>query len=223
LPESQGTFRWRLHYAAEEFECLTEQELKASDAFPSRPEPVNIDRYVEKRFLTPRYERLRPGLLGFTEFGPSGPIDIVISSELASDSSVLAKRRVRTTLAHEAGHAILHSVLYSTATTGALLRAEDATSAQRILCKEEDVNPARDGKWWEYQANMAMSSLLLPKRLLLTALAPYLTRVGPGERTLEPYVARRMVKPLSTTFDVNPVVVRLRLAHLFPALLAAQG
>jgi hypothetical protein len=214
--ELHGTTPARLHFTTDDVERLTENDLAACGVLPEKPGPVNIDRYVEARFLVPRYEVLRPGLLGFTEFGPSGPTDIVISSDLASDRSLVAKRRVRTTLAHEAGHAILHSVLYSSSSGGdALPRRHSQARERRILCKEEDLDPAHQGAWLEYQANMAMSTLLLPRPLVMASLEPYLTRVSGTGYLLEPYVARRMVKPLSATFDVNPIVVKYRLARIF--------
>src|SRR5262249_48119417 len=158
----------RIYYTNEQIERITEDELRKYDLLPTQPSPINIDLFVEQRFVTPRYDELRPNLLGYTEFGPSGPVEIVINQELASDQASVAKRRVRTTIAHEGSHAVLHAILHIDTGQTSLLRAGPDES--RIMCKEEDLKRnAYDGKWWEYQANLGMSSFLLPKALTLTA------------------------------------------------------
>lgn len=213
-PATSGPFRERLYYTADEIEHLTEEDLQKHGLLPSAPSPINIDLYVEQRFLVPRYDDLRPTLLGYTEFGPSGPVDIVLNQELASDRSLLARRRMRTTVAHESGHALLHAILYlSTGQTSLLNEAE--TEPPRILCKDQDLSTGYNGRWWEYQANLAMGSLLLPKSLTLTALEPYLTRTGLGIRTLDPHNVRRAGRTLTDIFDVSQTVARIRIEHLF--------
>jgi Zn-dependent peptidase ImmA (M78 family) len=210
---TSGPYRDRLHYTVEEIEHLTEDELRNHDLLPSTPSPINIDLYVEQRFVTPRYDDLKPTLLGYTDFGPNGPVDIVINTSLASDTSTVAKRRVRTTIAHEGGHALLHTILHIDTGQTTLLVTEQ--EAPRIMCKEEDLKrTAYDGKWWEYQANLAMSSLLLPKQLTLTALEPYLTITKLGVRTLDERNVERAAHALSDVFDVNPVVAKIRIQQL---------
>jgi hypothetical protein len=213
-PATSGPYRDRIYYTNEDIERITEDELRKYDLFPSQPGPINIDLYVEQRFVTPRYDDLRPTLLGYTEFGPNGAVDIVINQELASEQTMVAKRRVRTTIAHEGGHAALHAILHiDTGQTSLLTAAPDQL---RIMCKEEDLKRnAYDGKWWEYQANLAMSSFLLPKPLTLAALEPYLTRSNLGGRTLDPHNAPRAARALSDIFDVNSIVAHIRIEQLF--------
>lgn len=210
---TSGPYRDRLHYTIPEIETLSEDELRNHDLLPSTPGPINIDLYVEQRFLTPRYENLSAKLLGYTEFGPEGPIDIVINEALASDKSIVAKRRVRTTIAHEGGHAMLHTILHlDTGQTSMLTTAAE----RRVMCKEEDLQRnSYDGKWWEYQANLAMSSLLLPKHLTMTALEPFLSKTSIGVRTLDPHNLTRAAKALGEIFDVNPIVAKIRIQQLF--------
>jgi len=210
---TSGPYRDRLHYTMPEIETLTEDELRNFDLLPSTPGPINIDLYVEQRFLIPRYEKLSATLLGYTEFGPEGPIDIVINEALASDKSIVAKRRVRTTIAHEGGHALLHTILHlDTGQTSLLTTAAE----RRVMCKEEDLRRnSYDGKWWEYQANLAMSSLLLPKHLTMTALEPFLSKTSMGVRTLDPHNLTRAIRALSEIFDVNPIVAKIRIQQLF--------
>ena len=213
-----GPFRSRLHYTQEEIDRLAEDELQSVGLLPSSPAAINIDRYVEKRFFTPTYsDELPPTLLGFTEFGPSGPIEIVLNAQLASDPSPVAKRRVRTTIAHEAGHALLHAVLYLP--TGQVTLLPEPAEQPRIPCKEQDfTRTSYDGKWWEYQANLAMSSLLLPRTLTTAALRDYVMTAALGATTLPIQHRQMAITDLSAIFDVNPVVAKIRIEHLFPVV-----
>ena len=102
---TRGPFIARPHYTLQEIDRLCVDELWSVGCFPASPEAVRIDRFVEKRFgITAEYVDLDEGILGYTKFGPKGPIAIVISQTLDEVGTVAANRRVRTTLAHEAGH-----------------------------------------------------------------------------------------------------------------------
>ena len=73
-----------------------------------------IERFIEKKFgLIPEYLSLPAGVLGYTVFGPSHPTRMVIDRGLAETDSIVAQRRINTTLAHEAGHCIFHTQLFT--------------------------------------------------------------------------------------------------------------
>jgi hypothetical protein len=83
-------------------------ELHGVGPLPDSPEPIRIDRFIEKRFnVSPQYEDLRDGILGFTRFGKNGVKAVVISAALDAEGGKVAARRVRTTIAHEGGHGLL--------------------------------------------------------------------------------------------------------------------
>ena len=68
-----GPFMEKPFFKPEDFERICKDELQQHGLFPSEPAPVRIDRFVEKRFnISPSYEDLPVGLLGFTLFGPKG-------------------------------------------------------------------------------------------------------------------------------------------------------
>jgi hypothetical protein len=91
----------------------------------------------------------------------------------------------------------------------------------RILCRDQDVapvgaKPAYSGRWWEWQANRAIAGLLLPQKLVTTAITSMLNRdkiihVLPDDKRGE---AEALT---AKTFDVNPAVARIRLQEMFPA------
>jgi hypothetical protein len=198
-------------------------ELRNVGLLPTSPEPIRIDRFIEKRFnVSPQYEDLPNGVLGFTRFGKSGVKAVVISAALDAEGGKVAARRIRTTIAHEGGHGLLHAHLFALDDIPLHLFAKDSHSGDQILCRDVHGDEKKahryDGRWWEVQANRAMSSLLCPRPLVLEAMKPFLTPVGLlsvevlGENRRE-----EAVRSLAEIFDVNPAVTRIRIAEMYPA------
>ena len=218
-------------FKREDFEKICRDELEQHGLFPSEPAPVRIDRFVEKRFnIQPSYEDLPLGLLGFTLFGPKGVEEIVVSKALDEEGTQSAERRLRTTLAHESGHGLLHAHLFAFGSRPDSLFGDALDDrAPKILCRSGGISGSETTRmrkppyqWWEYQANQAMGVLLLPKSLVQTALAPTLTPQGVlGTPVLPANQREAAIRLLADTFDVNPVVAKLRLEALFPV--AAEG
>jgi hypothetical protein len=74
-----------------------------------------------------------------------------------------------------------------------------------------------DGRWWEFQANRAMGSLLCPRPLVQEAMKPFLVPSGQlGVEVLDEKRREASVRALADIFDVNPVVTRIRINELFP-------
>src|ERR1700722_12293716 len=108
-----GAIAKRPYFRPAEIDQICVDELRKVGLYPVSPEPIRIDRFVEKRFgVEPTYEDLPEGVLGFTQFGNDGVVAIVISASLDAEKGRVAERRVRTTFAHEAGHGLLHAHLF---------------------------------------------------------------------------------------------------------------
>jgi hypothetical protein len=214
-----GPFFERPHFKPGEIEQICTKELRSVGLYPSRPEPVRIDRFIEKRFgISPRYENLPEGVLGFTEFGVSGVKEIVISRDLDGDEGTPRERRLRTTLAHEGGHGLLHAHLFSLGAKPLSLFSETDDSPT-ILCRDVAgqtvVQRNYDGRWWEYQANQAIGGLLMPRRLICEALQPFVTSVGSlGQIRVPAEKKDAAIAELAAAFNVNPAVARIRLADV---------
>src|SRR5579862_1586261 len=102
---TEGPFAEAVYYTDADIENLCCDELRNVGLLPSTPEPVRVDRFIEKRFkVTPGYENLPDGILGLTKFGPRGVEEVVIANSIEEFGSVAAERRIRSTLAHECGH-----------------------------------------------------------------------------------------------------------------------
>lgn len=219
-----GPFKERPYYELQDIENICTQELSSVGLLPTHPAPIRIERFIEKRFaVSPVYEDLPDGVLGYSRFGRSGVEAVIISRALAEDQPSGAERRITTTLAHEAGHALLHGHLFALGAPQRGLFGGDVTTP-KILCRTESLpalTPGRkyDGRWWEYQANQAIGALLLPRALAEEALKSIVLQGGALglARTLPAGRREEAALLLADIFEVNPAVARIRLAEMFPA------
>lgn len=218
-----GPFSERPHFEPSEIDRICADELRKEGLYPNSPEAIRIDRFVEKRFgVVPQYEDLPDGLLGFTKFTKKGVEAIVIAVALDAEKGKVTERRVRTTLAHEAGHGLLHAFLFALDEKPLHLFDADSHSDHTILCRdvqaEERKGRTYDGRWWEFQANRAIGGLLCPKMLVQEALKPFLMSIGSlGAVTLDDKRREGAVRTLGDIFDVNPIVAKIRINELYPA------
>jgi hypothetical protein len=221
---STGLFAERPYFTDDEIEQTAVRELLEMDLLPATPEPVRIERFVEKRFGigAVTYDNLPDGVLGLTQFGETGVEAIIVSRALSEETSRVAERRINSTIAHEAGHGLLHAHLFLLDDfPRSLFEAEREVSPTKILCRDAPVVSRAnhyDGRWWEYQANQMMSALLLPRALALQCLRGLTVQRGlPGRRVLRAASRRAAALRLAETFDVTPRLAELRLGKLYPA------
>ena len=219
-----GPFATRPFYQIPTIEGICTDELVTVGLYPKSPEPIRIDRFIEKRFnITHEYEDLPENFLGYSLFGPNGVERIVVAKSLDDDPSKQAERRLRTTLAHEAGHVLLQGHLFALGEQVQTLFDDSVTiDSPRILCRDFPGVPSTgkrryDGRWWEFQANSAIGPLLLPRPLVRSALQTLLETRGLMEtQILKTENRAEAIKKLTEVFDVNPVVARIRLDEIFP-------
>jgi hypothetical protein len=218
--QKDSPFTLRPYYDLNEIENLCASELRKVNLFPDQPEPIRIDSFIEKRFGFPEdYQDLPHGVLGFTRFGANGVSQIVISSALDFGSDAVSERRVRTTMAHEAGHGLLHSFLYLNSGQTSLFDLDSDPS--KVLCREQHIEEGTvsikyDGRWWEYQANCAMGALLLPQQLVRESIDKYIQDYGSfGLKQIDPNKLSTAEREVAEIFNVNPIVAKIRLKVLF--------
>lgn len=222
IRSSSGPFVVRPHFKLREIEEICTSELRKAELYPSQPQAIRIDRFIEKRFgVTHRYEALPDGVLGFTLFGAKGVEDIVVARTLDEEGTKVAERRLRATLAHEGGHGLLHTYLFHLGEKPMSLFG-DHDHTPRILCREVVEAPrgrsGYNGQWWEFQANRAIGGLLMPRPLVEQALQDFCVEAGGlGQRVLSPEKRDAAIRELSTIFDVNPAVARIRIDEVFPS------
>jgi Zn-dependent peptidase ImmA (M78 family) len=134
---------------------------------------------------------------------------VKISAALSerADTELGAERLLRTTVAHEAAHVVLHRILF--------LQQSEAMFGSRPsrqeLCRDVRFTDRYAGEWWEWQANRGMAALVLPKSAVTTLVRD--VRAGADEGTLEAELAR--------VFNVSRRAAGYRLQQL--GMAAAPG
>ena len=230
-----GPFVEQHYYEDTAFEDMAMAELSSVGLLPEKPEPVRVDRFIERRFgVVPKYEDLPPGVMGFTKFGPSEIEAVIISRALSEEGRRSAERLINSTLAHEAGHMIMHKGLFTLQVregTYSLLPSDIDLEKGEIKCRSEIVEAGDkaestkryDGRWWEYQANQMIGTLLMPRPLVYEAVDPLLASQGLlGMKVLDDSRREDAARLLAETFDVNPAAARVRVAKLFPEIPEGQ-
>ena len=221
---TSGPFAERLFYTPKDIEVICIDELRKVKLLPSSPEPVRVNRFIEKKFkIHLIFDDLPDGVIGCTEFGPDGVQGMIISKTLSEEGSKIAERRINTTLAHEAGHGLLHTHLFVLGQNPESLFGKEFDSKKtKILCRNTAIQGLQgfngtSNPWWEIQANLVIGPLLMPKALVLTALEPFCIKKGRlGWQVPDRSLQEEAVKALSEIFDVNPIVAKIRLESLFP-------
>lgn len=217
----KGPLKEAIFLSQDEMDALCENALLSTGLLPKNPEPIRIDRFIEKKFkIDVTYLDLPQGVLGYTKFSPNGVEEITIDKSFDNIGTVVAERRMRTTLAHEAGHGLIHASLFAVQNDTKTIFGDKYDGTPRIMCR--DINDSssstpKKGEWYEVQANMAIGSLLLPKRLLYMAVRPYLQVTGLlGGTELKEEKREEAIRSIADKFNVNPIVVKIRLERLFP-------
>ena len=146
----------------------------------------------------------------------------MINRLLEDGSNLASQRRARTTLAHEAGHIILHTPLLTPPEHIQLhLLGPSKPTDSETVCREDfEVilkQGTYNGDWREYQANMVIGPLLLPRSLVSQALIKFVVANDfSGIMKLDKTRREEATLLLAEIFDVNPIVSRIRLGELYP-------
>lgn len=222
-------FGQSLMISREEIEDACCDALNERDLMPAEPGAVDIERFIEKHFqLHVEYRNdLGAGVLGCTQFDTRGKPVRVIIGDTEEDPSESYERRIRSTLAHEGGHALLHPILFMSDGSQQMdiWKGESENidfSQSRILCRGDDLSGKTskgryDGRWWEWQANQAIGGFLMPRKLVMALLDDLLQKgVLTGVGTLSPGHRDEATQRLVDTFDVNPAAAKVRINVLFP-------
>lgn len=215
--------RLRLWYSDAEIERRALRCLEAAGQ-PSGPEPVvDIEFVIEEQLRTrlDQYAALPPEVLGVTDF-VSGERPLVrVNAELsrrARDIESPAHSTVgrwRATLAHEAGHIILHAVLFDVPASQAGLFDADGTEVAApapVRCLERSIAGRGPSDWREVQANRCMAALLMPRPLFSRHAQAAAAAEGLAVPTpVDSPAAGRLVSRLAEQFQVSREAARIRL------------
>ena len=222
---SGSVFGQEIFFEKSEIDQMCEEALRSAQMLPQVPEPIRIERFIEKHFgCQVVYEEVADGVLGCTAFTATGRVALVAISPRLEGGSDVGRRRSRATAAHEAGHCLMHAMLFMGQQTGSLFDSQAEENwdfkERRVLCRLQDIDAATktryDGRWWEYQANRAIGGFLLPRKLVSQAVSAYLEKVGNmGAEVLGPESRHDAEMHVVRIFDVNPIVAKIRLTEMY--------
>jgi hypothetical protein len=208
-------------YNVDDVERICSDALAETGYLPSEPGKVNIDRFIEKKFRGVQIiiESLEGRALGFTVFGPEG-VQAIHVAEHGGYSPKTEDRRINSTLAHEAGHCLMHADLFLPDVDNSnLFEGDPDVTQRRILCRSETDQTAtsESRRWLEIHANRAIGALLMPKSSFLLFMEPFLE--APGNSKLQSLSDSRRAEAIRAAvdlFDVNPTVAKIRIKSIFP-------
>ena len=224
-PDINSRFGERLYFEAHEFDQMMDDlRMRAGADVFREGSGIDVDLVLYKAFgLEADYVDLPAGVLGRTIFDRMGQAQVEVSRDLdeAVASDDLARRRLRTTLAHEVGHVACHSTLFIEDTATMSLFPEDGAPEQDgILCREASVGDYDErryrGEWWEYQANQCMAALLLPRKLFREKVDSEVESMGAVSfnEVVRRGSGEKVVQSLANCFDVSQEAVFYRLKGL---------
>jgi hypothetical protein len=212
-------------YEEDDFEAImTELRERAGNDLFTQGDGLDIETLLARVYkVEPDYAAdLPPGTLGRTSFFPDGHHEIEVQRALAEEagSDTTARRRLRSTLAHECAHITLHGPLHAFDTRTLDLFGTSTPSTPRVLCRSTTIDGSRrqtgPPEWWEVQANRGMSTLLLPKDLVLTTTTAVLGAMGCGTMThaLATRRGKEVLDELTVVFDTSFEMTLYRLQGL---------
>ena len=140
----------RLYFDSQEFETMMDElrDRCGADSFVEG-KGVDVDLITLRGFrCDPDYISLPENVLGRTVFSPSGDVRMQLSRQLAEEAERdnVARRRLRTTLAHEVGHVACHRELFlkDQATMDLFVTGENEPNRPNtILCRDSSVGAHR--------------------------------------------------------------------------------
>jgi Zn-dependent peptidase ImmA (M78 family) len=149
--------------------------LEETRLMPSSPAKVQIDKVCDRKWGFPEdYRDLGDEYMGRATFTVNGLASIEVNARLEEDRSRPGVCRLRSTVAHEIGHGVLHESLFveklrferDQMSLFADVERPPAPAAQ-IMTRGNVTGVAQPFDWWELQANRFMAEILMPKPLFL--------------------------------------------------------
>lgn len=200
LRDASGRFPRRPHYEVAELESVCadlllelRQQRPQSHGYPISLDDlaVLIEHHAADLDL---YAELAPDLDGVTDFARGVKPRVRISARLSSN--VRSHNRLRSTLAHELGHVVLHNFIWW---------FDPGVPFDPQSLSPKCVLRTVSGDWMEWQANYCAGALLIPAAAVASMPDPVWERSA---------AARTLVREVQTRFEVSAQLATIRLRQL---------
>lgn len=138
---------------------------------PNSPEPVDIENFAENLSEFEYSSDMPDSIDGVTQFSLEGRPKIYIADRLAERDA--SETYLRSTIAHECGHVLFHNPCYVSACKR-LINASKEDSIKGILAFRN----TGEYCWYEWQADWAAASFLMPYRHVATVFHEVIDTMG---------------------------------------------
>ena len=213
-PKHPGPFREYKFIPDKRIERAALTALEETRLLPTSPSKVAIEKFCDRKWGFPEdYRDLGPDFLGRATFNINGLVSIEVNARLEEDTSRVGVCRLRSTIAHEAGHGILQASMFIEKIAfdqGQMALFEDVDRKQKppeptmIATRSNAIDSTpQPFEWWEYQANRFMAEVLMPKPLLLEVMS---ARINPE---------KLLTKKLGWTIDWDALNAQDDVADIF--------
>ena len=202
--DGTGRFSERPHYdpAALDQECEAVVRNFLTDKYGRSRYPISTDDLtvlIEQHAADlDQFADLAAAIEGRTTFHPPHQPDVAINRRLQDERYL---NRLRTTLAHELGHVLLHSFVWTFAAP---------RDDRSFVCNREQVIGAATGDWMEWQAGYASGAYLVPR----TALARLIGEPDGSWPSQDSDAGLKMIAEVQQEFEVSEAAARVRLSQL---------
>lgn len=223
-PDPKSPWKKQVRFEEKEFEAMMDELRERSGQLMHAPGTgIDVDSVMLRGLgVEADYLDLPTGMMGRTRFMANGSVVVEVTRELSELAlrDTTARRRLRSTLAHECGHIACHRGLHlRDDETLALFPADGASSVERvsIMCRQEVADvPGYRGEWWEHQANRCMAELLLPRRGFSEVVRRSIAESGfeSFDQVLRGGRGEALARRLSDEFDVSLQMTLFRLQAL---------
>jgi hypothetical protein len=199
LRDATGRFPRRPHYEAEELESTCEDlRLELHHLRDTHTEATSADDLsvlIEHRAADlDLYADLPAEFDGVTDFAKDNRPRVRIAARLSSNAR--SANRLRTTLAHELAHVVLHNFIWW---FDPGVPFDPQALSPRCALRRHSVD------WMEWQANYCAGALLVPMSELKATADPVWERSSRG---------RTLIRSVQLRFDVSAQVATIRLRQL---------
>lgn len=228
IKDKTGTFPRRLWFDDGEIEEIAVRHRQDSIRMIGRIDDpaLEVDKFIEVYLpkalktdivLDPYADLQRtegPEVLGASYFADR--LEVKVDKSVTEEAERVNQwGRYNATVMHEAGHCILHSVIFQRDPNQQALFHFAGT--KKISCLQRTIEGSYTGEWWEYQANQMMANLLMPRELFLAYFEMERNAYGikdNGELMKKRHLFDAVVGYLARTFQVSRQAVTIRLHEL---------
>jgi Zn-dependent peptidase ImmA (M78 family) len=150
---------------------------------------------------------------GMTCFLPGQLPQILISAQLTEQAN--RQNRLRTTLAHELGHAFYHRAVFDHVFAAPPHMFEAARDEPRTVCKRGSMMETTEFDWLEWQAGYVSGAILMPAQQVRRSVGDLLRDHGiHGAAVIGTAPAAEAEQHVMASFQVSGEAARVRLRKL---------